>query len=171
MILRGKMVTKRKPIEEHKPSGRPREHDREKIGQELIEWAKQPNSINLNKFCCTRDPPLWPCQLSIWADECPIFRKSYETAKAFLGWRREEWLSAETLHVKAYDLNAATYDYFLKKEKRDQQVFEAKLNSEEHASISADDVKRFEAIMGAMNSLQSSALNIARANIMNEDKS
>lgn len=157
------------------PVGRPREHDREAIGKELLEWAKLPNSINLNKFCCTRDPPLWPCQLSIWSDEDSQFRKSYETAKAFLGARREEWLTAETLHVKAYDLNAANYDYFLKKERRDQQIFEAKLNAEEHAALTKEDLQRMEAMMKAMAAsqafAQSSARNIANINIMSEDKS
>lgn len=101
-------------------SGRYRLHDREKIAEELIEWAKQPESTNLCKFCCTREPPMNPRKMSEWADEDDFFKEAYETAKAFIGGRREELLSKGKLHVKAYDLNATTYDYFLKEEKKIQ---------------------------------------------------
>ena len=35
------------------------------------------------------------------------------------------------LHVKAYDLNATTYDYFLKQERRAQAEFEHELKQRE----------------------------------------
>jgi len=111
--------------------GRPREHDREQIAKDLIEWAKKPDSINLNKFCCSQDPPIPPPQLSIWSHQCEEFRKAVEVAKSFLGARREEWLNSEMLHVKGYDLNATTYDYFMKEEKRQQAEFQSNLNKEE----------------------------------------
>lgn len=97
--------------------GRPREHNREDIALELIEWAKREDSINFNKFCCTREPPIPATKLLLWAKEDDNFRMAYETAKAFLGFRREEWLSKEQLHVKAYDLNATVYDLIAKDEK------------------------------------------------------
>jgi hypothetical protein len=100
--------------------GRPQEFDRNKVAQELIEWAKKPDSINLCKFCALHDPIISPSYLSIWAKEDDNFSKAYDAAKLFLGFRREEWLSQETLHVKAYDLNAKTYDYFLKEEHQQQ---------------------------------------------------
>src|SRR5260221_9171784 len=95
------------------PVGRPREHNREQIAIDMVDWAKRPDSINLCKFCATYEPPMDPCKISIWAKECDMFRKAYNIAKAFLGYRREEMLNAESLHVKAYDLNATTYDFFL----------------------------------------------------------
>lgn len=107
--------------------GRPRIHDREQIAKELIEWAEDSESINLNKFCCTRKPPLAPSMITNWARECDNFQRAYETAKAFLGARREEMLTENKLHVKAYDLNANTYDYFLKEERRAEKEFEASL--------------------------------------------
>ena len=115
------------------PGGRPRERDRDQIAFELIEWAKQPDSINLNKFCCTREPPLAPSMITNWARECNQFKRAYETAKAFIGARREEKLSRNELHVKAYDLNAPTYDYYLKEEKREQLEFESNLRKQEDA--------------------------------------
>jgi len=97
--------------------GRPRVHNREQIALDLIEWAKKPDSINLCGFCCSCEPPLDPAKLSQWAAECDEFRKAHRIAKMFLGHRREIMLSQDLLHVKAYDLNATTYDPFLKEEK------------------------------------------------------
>lgn len=137
------------------PVGRPREHDRDQIASDLIEWARKEDSINLNKFCCTREPPLAPSKISIWASECPLFRKAYETAKAFLGARREEWLNQEVLHVKAYDLNATTYDYFLKEEKRDQSAFESKLKGKEEEVVGEQAINQFNAFMNQLEAIQS----------------
>ncbi len=109
--------------------GRPRKHDRDQIGLELIEWAKLPDSINLNSFCCSREPPLAPSKISQWAKECDYFRQAYEAAKAFIGARREQWLQSDHLHVKAYDLNAAVYDHFIKEEKLFMEKYKSELGN------------------------------------------
>src|SRR5690349_20543326 len=96
--------------------GRPQEYDREVIARELIEWAQKDDSINLNKFCALHNPIFPPSYLSVWAKESKEFSQAYEAAKSFLGFRREERLNSEELHVKAYDLNAKTYDYFLREQ-------------------------------------------------------
>lgn len=152
MAEKKRVRTAAKPVEK-KPSGRPREHDRESIVLELIEWAKLPDSINLNGFCCTREPPLSPSFITRWAKECAIFRQAYEAAKAFIGIRREIMLSNQTLHVKAYDLNAKVYDHFLKEERQEEMIFESKINSEK-AEVSKDLVDQFSAIMLQVASLQ-----------------
>jgi hypothetical protein len=128
------------------PIGRPREHNRDQIAIDLIEWAKKSDSINLCKFCAYYDPIIPPCKMSVWAKECENFRNAYECAKLFLGARREEMLNAETLHVKAYDLNATTYDYFLKEEKRTQSEFESKLKAQEQNTASEADNKKLDAL-------------------------
>src|SRR5258708_19190957 len=88
--------------------GRPREHNREQIAKDLIEWARKPESINLNEFCAHYEPIISPPKIGQWARECSEFRSAYEAAKAFLGYRREQKLNKQELHVKAYDLNATT---------------------------------------------------------------
>ncbi len=108
-------------IPERNPRGRPRVHDREQIAIDIIEWARRPDSINLCKFCALYDPIIPPTKLTLWAKEDNSFREAYESAKLFLGFRREEWLNQEHLHVKAYDLNAETYDHFLKEEKLEKE--------------------------------------------------
>lgn len=115
-------------------AGRPREHDREQIAIDIIEWAKKEDSINVNKFCAYYDPIIPPTNLSIWSSQDDEFRKAYECAKSFLGFRREELLNKNKLHVKAYDLNACTYDLLLRQEKRDQQAYEKSIESQRDKS-------------------------------------
>lgn len=115
--------------QEKKPVGRPREHDRDAIAEKLIAWSKLENSLNLNAFCSQNEIP--PSNLGIWARECKKFQRAYEIAKSFIAMRREQKLSNGELHVKAYDLNAATYDYFLKEEKREEKAYEAELKKAE----------------------------------------
>jgi hypothetical protein len=115
--------------------GRPREHNREQVGLDMIEWAKLPGSINLNKFCAYYEPIIPPSKISQWAKEDDGFRRAYEAAKTFIGFRREEMLNKDELHVKAYDLNATVYDQFLKDEKRQQQEFENSLAKESNTSV------------------------------------
>ncbi len=122
---------------------RPKEYNREQIAKDLIEWAKKPDSINLCKFCAYHEPIIPPSYLSIWANEDDEFSKAYDAAKLFLGFRREEWLNKENLHVKAYDLNAKTYDYFLKEEHQHQAKYlasldESKSNTNTHYTIKVD---------------------------------
>ena len=113
---------------------RPREHNREQIAIDIVEWARKLDSINLCKFCALYDPPIPPYKLGVWSKEDDKFRIAVDTAKAFLGFRREEWLNQEMLHVKGYDLNAETYDYFLKEEKRQKAEFESNLKKEEEGA-------------------------------------
>lgn len=129
-----------------KTLGRPRVHDRDQIAKDLIEWAKKPDSINLCKFCAYYEPIIPPNKMTLWAKECENFRQSYEAAKLFLGFRREEWLNQEHLHVKAYDLNASTYDYFLKEEKRAQAEFDSKLKAQEQNAASESDNNKLDAL-------------------------
>jgi len=113
--------------QEKNVGGRPRIHDRDKIASDLVEWAKLPDSINLNKFCAINC--IAPPKITQYARECEQFRAAYEEAKAHLGYRREQLLNENKLHVKAYDLNANTYDYFLKQERREQAEYEAQLEN------------------------------------------
>jgi hypothetical protein len=119
--------------ESEKPFGRPREYDRNEIAQKLIEWAKKDNSLNLCEFCGENLIP--PQKLGVWAKECEYFRSSYDIVKSLIASRREKKLSKGELHVKAYDLNAATYDYFLKEERREEKAFEAEIAAKQAIDI------------------------------------
>lgn len=139
-------------------TGRPREFDRKKVAQSLIEWAKKPDSINLCKFCALHDPIIPPSTLLRWVKEDDDFRQTYEAAKLFLGFRREEMLNSESLHVKAYDLNATNYDLFMRDEKRQQAEFESSLKQKENQAVAKEDVERAQALIQHLDNLQKSFL-------------
>lgn len=150
--------------------GRPREHDRDAIAQELIEWAKLPDSLNMCGFCCTREPPLAPSKITDWSRECPKFRVAYDIAKSFIGTRRETKLSKGELHVKAYDLNAATYDFFLKEERRAQLEFENSLKIEEQKAYTEEEEQKANLLINEIKGVRQ-ALNKADTSIKAETKS
>ena len=108
-------------------SGRLRKHDRDQIARDLIEWAQKDDSINFCGFCA--EQMIIPQKISEWAKEEETFREAYEYARACLASRREKKLNKNELHVKAYDLNAKTYDQFLKWESREESKFEADVKS------------------------------------------
>ncbi len=150
------------------PTGRPREHNREQIAIDMIEWARKPDSLNLNKFCALYNPPIPPSKITHWAKEEEIFRQAYESTKAFIGFRREEKLNSNELHVKAYDLNATTYDHFLKEERRDQAQFEAALKLDENQKVDDKIEHGYKSIMSQLDKLQSSDRKIDESNSNSE---
>jgi hypothetical protein len=111
---------------------RPREYDREEVGKRLVEWARKDDSINLNKFCALND--FAPATFFRWRDEDPGFRESYDKAKTFLAFRREELLNKGKLHVKAYDMNATAYDAFCREERRSELQYESSLRKEDEST-------------------------------------
>lgn len=149
-------------------TGRPREHDRDQIALDLIKWAQRDDSINLNHFCSSN--LLAPSKISQWAKEDDSFRQAYEIAKSFIGYRREMLLNQDMLHVKAYDLNAAVYDYFLKEERRAQAEFESDLKSKEDKAASQQFVEKYDAFINQLERLQdgNSDLRKTDSNINNE---
>lgn len=158
------MTTGSTSEEAPRPVGRPREHDRDSIKDQLIEWAKKEESINLCGFCGSREPPLNPVMVTTWAREDHEFRLAYETAKGIIGGRREVNLNKGKLHVKAYDLNSTVYDHFLKDEKRIQMELELDIKKqliEWEAKLKASGnvvdeavTEQFELLMGQLSALQ-----------------
>lgn len=131
----------------HNPVGRPRKHDRDQIALDMIDWARKPDSINLCKFCAYYEPIISPSKISIWAAECDNFRKAYEAAKLFLGFRREEMLNKDQLHVKAYDLNATVYDYFMDEKREKTARFESSLGKDQVAEAVRDEFKELSKML------------------------
>jgi len=104
-------------------AGAPRTYDREKIANDILEWVKLDSSINLCEFCALN---LIPANIILrWSREDDEFRTTYDIVRQFIGFRREQKLAEGKLHVKAYDLNAKTYDRFLKEEAREEKDYEA----------------------------------------------
>lgn len=132
--------------------GRPREHDRDQIALDLIEWAKTDDALNLNKFCAIKG--IAPPKITDWAKEDNFFREAYELCKAHIGYRREEKLKTGEVHVKAYDLNATTYDHFLKQERRSALEHEVTLKSQLMAHNSEESNNKMDALCNTLKALQ-----------------
>jgi len=90
--------------------GRPREWDRDKLAEMIIEWVQLDDSTNLNGF--TAYSGVIPTNISKYAKEHDGFRQAYEYAKGIIADRREKKLAKGEVHVKAYDLNARVYDFY-----------------------------------------------------------
>lgn len=144
-----------KEIKEKKRIGAPRKHNREQIALDLVEWAKLDDSINVNKFCAYYEPPFPVDNLSDWAKFDKAFRRSYDTAKTFIAFRREEWVSKGKLHVKPYDLAAPAYDKVIKREKRENAKFESKIKQKEENKVPDIIVTKFDNLMSQISSVQS----------------
>lgn len=135
-------------------AGRPQEYDRIKIAKDLIDWSKKKDSINLCGFCMEYD--LDPNCLLEWNRVDEKFSRSYRMAKANLGFRREQMVSAGKLHQLAYSKNSRTYDPFLKSEEKEASEFESSLKVKEQSIVSEADVQRHNDLMDQVKSLQSS---------------
>lgn len=115
-----------------KKMGAPRKHNYEEITEKLYEWSALDDSINLCHFCCVYlDPPITPDYFCDMANRDENLSKAYKIARSRIGARRENKLNKGDLHVKAYDLNAPTYDYFMKQEKRAEKQFDHNLKKQE----------------------------------------
>jgi hypothetical protein len=96
--------------------GRPRVYDPDIIAKELIEWAKDEESINMTGFCADRGylPGL------IWRleQESQDFADAYTIAKMKLAERRERHLNADQLNYGAWQRYQRGYDPFLDRHER-----------------------------------------------------
>lgn len=110
-----------------------REYDRDDIAMQLIEWAQKDDSINLNAFCGKL--LIDPHKISEWARQEESFRSAYRLAKSLIAARREMRLSENTLHQKAYDLNASVYDHFLKEAKEEHAKYLSDLRTSENTAL------------------------------------
>ncbi len=96
-----------------KLNGRPIEYDIDDLTDKLLAWAQEDDSINFCGFCA--DYRVVPSRLTTYSQTNESFRNAYSLAKVIIGARRERKLNENTMHSKAYDLNARTYDEFMDK--------------------------------------------------------
>lgn len=110
--------TKAKLLEKRKV-GRPREYDAEKIANELLEWSKDEESINIAQFCADRGylPGL------IWRleKESDDFSYAYTIARLKLAERRERLMNNNLLNYGAWARYQRGYDPFLAKDEEDKE--------------------------------------------------
>lgn len=147
---------------------RPREYNREELADKLIAWAKKDDSINLCSFCGELE--MAPGILLRMVKEDNRLSEAYDLAKAFLGARREVRLSENKLHVKAYDLNAKTYDRFLKEEGREEMQFQSSLKASENDAIDDANLNAYLAVMEQITKAQNQLSRRIASKISNDDE-
>jgi len=110
--------TKNQMLEKRK-AGRPREYDPQKIADELLEWSKDEESINIAQFCADRGylPEL------IWRleKESEDFSYAYTISRLKLAERRERLLNHDLLNYGSWQRYQRGYDPFLAKEEDDKE--------------------------------------------------
>lgn len=110
-------LSKAQLLEKKKP-GRPRVYDAAKIAEELLEWCKDEESINIAQFCADRGylPTL------IWRleKESDDFSYAYTLVRLKLAERRERLLNNNLLNYGAWQRYQRGYDPFLAKEEDDK---------------------------------------------------
>ena len=103
---------------EKRKGGRPRVYDENKIAQELIEWSKDDDSINIAGFCADRGyhPNL------IWRleKESEDFSHAYTIVRMKLAERRERLLNGNRLNYGAWQRYQRGYDPFLAKDENEK---------------------------------------------------
>lgn len=98
--------------------GRPREYDSIKIAQEMLEWSKNEDSINMAQFCADRGylPDL------IWRleKESEDFSYAYTLTRLKLAERRERLLNANLINYGSWQRYQRGYDPFLARDENDK---------------------------------------------------
>jgi len=150
-------------------SGRLREHDREDIAIKMLDWCKEESSLNLCGFCAKYE--LDPDVVLRWSKQDEFFGRTYRIVKSTLGERRERKLKEGELHNKAYDLNAATYDLFLKDERQTEKKFESELASQIAQQGTEIQNEKFDKLCDEFRRSQLSAANSASSNINKDSQS
>jgi hypothetical protein len=113
------MASSKAKLLEKRKAGRPREYDPDKIADELLEWSKDEESINIAQFCADRGylPGL------IWRleKESDEFSYAYTIARLKLAERRERLMNNNLLNYGAWQRYQRGYDPFLAKDEDDKE--------------------------------------------------
>ncbi len=133
-------------------AGRPREHDRKKIAQELLEWSTNPTAFNLIQF--SRPRSIDVTKLPEWASEDDEFRQALQLAKQSIAINRFEAAIEGALPFSEVHRNEHNYDPLHKAHARDEKEFDLqlelrkldhahKLKKEENKDLSNLDSERY----------------------------
>ena len=134
------------------PTGRPREWNRERVGEALLKWAEKDDSVNLNAFCAMHS--IVPYQISEWARDDKQFQSAYMLTKAWIAARREKRNDAGEMSNCTYSRNAAVYDYFIDQHDRECKTFEAGLKKDVESSVTQAHKDSMDALLTQIQGLR-----------------
>ncbi len=118
---------------------RPREYDRDKIADDLIEWAKNnPDCLTIPHFATSIG--LNSEILLNWCKDDDEFRRKYKTAKEIIGLNRlnatriVDETEKKRLDKSIYQGTLHHFDYDSKYDMRDEKKFESSLRKDEEGA-------------------------------------
>ena len=116
------------------PGGRPREYDPEYIMQELLLWARLPDSLNINALCHSIRPEIDPLYFKQLVNKDEEFSRVYRIVKTYIANRREEAVSEKVLSEGAFNRNLHHYDQFLYDHSKDESKYNSDLRKSEEGA-------------------------------------
>ncbi len=114
--------------------GRPPIHDPEYLMNELLIWARLPDSLNINAFCHSIRPEIDPDYLKALARKDEDFSRVFRIVKTYLANRREEANCEKILSDCAFNRNLHHYDQFLYDHSKDEQKYQSDLRKSEEGA-------------------------------------
>lgn len=122
--------------------GAPRKHDRKKVAQDFIAWARDnANAFTVPQFATQHG--FSSQQMIQWCHEDEEFRESYMVGKELIGINRLNATDPDAkkkLDKTIYLKGVANYDYDHKIYEREEKAFEAGLRTPEK-NVIADDIR------------------------------
>ena len=122
-----------------RPPWRPREYDLDDLANEILEWSKNPDSINLTQFVSKNDIP--PQNISKWCHESTYFREVLSMAKVNLGINRHAKFMEAKLSQIDITRHEYRYDPFYRKDERKEFAYKEKLRKKTDKENAVSDIR------------------------------
>lgn len=123
--------------------GRPPEYDPEYIMQEMLIWARLPDSLNISDFCTSVRPEIDPGYMKQLVNKSEEFSRVYRIVKAYLCGRRESAVSEKVLDTSAFNRCLHHYDQFVYDHSKEEKIFESSLKEKENIPLNNDKLDKF----------------------------
>lgn len=111
-----------------RPPWRPKEYDLEQLANEILQWSKKSDSINLTQFVSEKEFP--PQYISRWCNESSYFCEVLSMAKVNIGLNRQRQALEAKLTQQEFTRHEYRYDPFYREDERDEKTFESNLKKD-----------------------------------------
>jgi hypothetical protein len=108
--------------------GRPREHDREDVARQMIEWAKREDSLTLTGF--SAKTMISSTIIRNWRSLDPNFRALTDIIYDIIAERRERKYNAGEIKDRSYSIHSRVYDGYLDEKLLEVYGKETKIKSD-----------------------------------------
>ncbi len=153
-------------IPERNLFGRPKEHDRMKIVNDFIEYARtHPDCLTVP--CFTSTIGIDSGMMRRWALESEDFRTSFNIGKELIGINRLKSTNNKEMDRGLYLQVVGNYDIDINKFQREEKEFDAKLKIDEAKSVDASFSDKFDKFNKAIYQARESSKALKSSDISN----